>query len=43
MHIFKGVAFTDKWGWAKAITEYSRAIELDPGYAETYVNRGSYI
>ena len=40
MHNFKGVAFGYKGMVEKSITEYTKAIEIDPKIAATYNNRG---
>jgi len=41
MHDFKGVVFDDKGMLDKGITEFTRAIEIDPEDAAAYENRGS--
>ena len=37
----RGIAYGDKGEYDKAIEDYSKAIELNPEYAEAYNNRGN--
>jgi len=36
----RGLAYADLGQWEKAIDDYSRVLEIDPTYVETYDNRG---
>jgi tetratricopeptide (TPR) repeat protein len=40
-HLDKGNSYFDKEKWDEAITEYTAAIEIDPGNAQAYGNRGA--
>jgi len=39
-HIFKGVQYDDQGKYEQAINEFTRAIEINPGYADIYNKRG---
>ena len=39
-YLHRGDAYFEKEEYDKAIAEFSRAIELDPNYAEAYYKRG---
>jgi tetratricopeptide (TPR) repeat protein len=41
VHHTTGRSYFDKRQWDKAIAEYNEAIELDPKYADAYLNRGN--
>ncbi len=40
IHIFKGVYYHEEGNYEQAIGEYTKAIEINPNYAEAYNNRG---
>ncbi len=40
IHLFKGAFYDDKGQYGLAISEYTRAIEINPKYAKAYNNRG---
>ena len=40
IYFFRGVAYGIKGQYSEAITDYKKAIEINPRYAETYINRG---
>ena len=40
MHNFKGVAFGNIGKWDRSISEITKAIEIDPKYADAHYNRG---
>jgi len=37
----RGLAYDDKGQYDQAISDYSKAIEINPGLAEAYINRGN--
>jgi tetratricopeptide (TPR) repeat protein len=39
-HIFKGIQYEDQGNYDLAISEYEKAIELNPKYADSYNKRG---
>ena len=41
IHLFKGAAYALKGQWDHAITEYNKAIEINPRFAMAYRTRGS--
>jgi tetratricopeptide (TPR) repeat protein len=40
VHNMRGVAYADLGNFKQAIEDYSRAIEIEPGFPEAYYNRG---
>ncbi|MBE0570634.1 MAG: tetratricopeptide repeat protein [Ignavibacteriaceae bacterium] len=40
IHIFKGVSYDEEGKYEQAISEYIKAIEINPDYADAYNNRG---
>jgi len=40
IHIFKGVYYDEERKYEQAISEYIKAIEINPNYADAYNNRG---
>ncbi len=40
IHFFKGETYYNKGQWGEAISEYNKAIEINPRFAEAYNNRG---
>jgi tetratricopeptide (TPR) repeat protein len=40
IHFFKGALYVSKDQWAKAISEYNKALEINPRFAKAYYNRG---
>ena len=40
-HCERGIAFIEEDDYEQAVTEFSKAIELDSDYAEAYYNRGN--
>lgn len=41
LYLFKGIAFADKEMYNEAISEYKKAIETNPQYAEAHYNLGN--
>ncbi|MBI2486341.1 MAG: tetratricopeptide repeat protein [Deltaproteobacteria bacterium] len=41
IHLFKGIEHDNKDKLDKAITEFNKAIKIDPSYAEDYFTRGT--
>lgn len=39
-HVNRGNAYDDQGNFERAMAEYDRALELNPGYGEAYYNRG---
>jgi tetratricopeptide (TPR) repeat protein len=39
MNFFKGIAYSKNKNWTKSITEFNKAIELNPRFSEAYCNR----
>jgi tetratricopeptide (TPR) repeat protein len=42
IHHFKGIAYDINGQWDEAIVEYNKAIEINPGYAQSYFTRGGH-
>jgi tetratricopeptide (TPR) repeat protein len=42
IHHFKGIAYDINGQWDEAIVEYNKAIEINPGYAQSYFARGGH-
>jgi tetratricopeptide (TPR) repeat protein len=42
IHLFKGIAYDINSQWDEAIVEYNMAIEINPGYAQSYFTRGGH-
>jgi tetratricopeptide (TPR) repeat protein len=40
--LFKGESYFLKRQWAKAMVEFNKAIEINPGYAQSYFRRGGH-
>lgn len=40
MHRYLGNAYGSTWEYEKAIDDFSRAIEINPGFAQAYLDRG---
>ena len=40
IHLFKGAAYVIKGQTGEAISDYTKAIEMNPGFVEAYFNRG---
>ena len=40
IHLIKGVSYANKYQYDRAISDYTKALEINPEYAKTYNNRG---